>query len=366
MQNEVNNFLNKLENLKEEIHNPVSDEADYNIPVSPEVLEKFPEGRAEEIHQEKIIPEIKKEDVEKNIDNSKDIDIIDLALQTINDDLVEPTTVYLPGLKEEIILTPLTSIDELTLDTNRVDLKNFIHILNGITLKHISYPDNLKGVFKSLKNFEKNILATDKNLILHSLINISFEKLTEFPMTCENCGEEFVADALVKNTSAKFELTPEELMKIDFYNLLLSQKLFNGKMEIDLGLNPEWVKIFLLEKQDDEDTKEQLKNNVFFSLFTNLIQYIKEVRIYQDATKKKLVAKFDSRTKANIEKLFKFFNKMPLKTKETLIDQVDLSGLDDYLPDFNLDIICPKCHHVHEMPYQPETEFFRKALYYST
>jgi len=57
---------------------------------------------------------------------------------------------------------------------------------------------------------------------------------------------------------------------------------------------------------------------------------------------------------------------MPVKVKEILLEHVDLSVLDPYLPEFNLKVVCPYCHHSHTLPYQPETEFFRKALYYSS
>ena len=368
MNPDAKEFLDELSSLKKEINQPILQQPIEN---QSKIYPNYEPGKPEEIIikepvvQKEDIEEIRKE-VVKNVDDSEpeDLDIVDIALQTLNEDIVEKTTVYLPALKTEILLTPLTSIDELTMDTNRLTLKDFLHLLNGIILKHIEYPQELHGVFKSLKNFEKNILPIDKNIILHMLLNISFDKLTEFPMTCEKCGEEFIADALVKNTSVKFDLTPAKLKKVDFYNLIITQKLFNGKLELDLGFNPEWVKIFLLEKQGDENTKENLKKNVFFSLFTNLIQYVKEVRVKDKEGK--LVAKFDSKTKTNINKLFNFFMKMPMKSKEILIDHVDLSVLDPYLPEFNLQIPCPKCHHIHTLPYQPETEFFRKALYYST
>jgi len=351
-------FLNELQNLKKDI----------NAPVEPEYQPTLKKGKPEKVIIDEA--EINKDDLDEireqvteNIDSSDEPDIIDIALQVLSEDNIERTTVFLPALKTEIILNPLTSIDELSMDTNRLSLKDFVHLLNGIVLKHIEYPQEFKGVFKSLKNFEKNILPLDKNLILHTLLNISFDKLTEFPMTCENCGEEFIADALVKNTEAKFDLTASKLKKIDFYNLKVTQVLFNKKLEIDLGFNPEWVKLFLMEKQGDTTTRENLKKNVFFSIFTNLIQYIKEVRV-KDA-QGNIVVKFNSDTKTNINKLFQFFSKMPMKSKEILIDQIDLSILDPYLPEFNLKVICPKCHHVHILPYQPETEFFRKALYYS-
>jgi hypothetical protein len=344
MDKDAKQFLNELKSLKEEINQPAMQQQNISQPQTTQLI------------NENTIKENDFNDTEETFDT------VDLALDALSEDIFEKTTVYLPALKKSVIVTPLNSIDELTLDTNRLNVADFVHLLNGLILKHIEHDGS--EPFKSLKKFEKHILPVDKNLLLQALLTISFEKLTEFPMVCENCQKEFIADVLVENTSVKFDMNAKQLQKIDFYNLVFTQKLLNSKLELDIGFNPEWVKIHLLKLQSVEETKENLQKKSLFSVFTNLIQYIKEARVYNKEGQ--LVVKFAPTNKVNLQKLIKFFEKMPVKVKEILLEHVDLSVLDPYLPEFNLKVVCPYCHHSHTLPYQPETEFFRKALYYSS
>ena len=315
--------------------------------------------------------EIKKEDSKPKATKKKkqksSQEMIFEAIEALEEEFdIDEMSLFLPAMKEEVIIRPIKSEEEFLLENPNLSMLAFIKKLNKLLFNHAEPLTD--GFPKTLEEFEEKITPIDRTFMLFALIKNSFEKMTEFPMKCENCNNQFIADVFVENAIMKFNINEDEVEKLDYYNIRITKTTLNHSMEIDLGFNTEKVRLFLLQKTSDDEADENIKEeNNLFNILDNFILYTKEIRVYKKDKRsksgKKLVSKFSP--DENIEALYEFLHNIPFKIKEILINDLDLDELEKFAPQYSLNIACPECGHVHTLPFQPEIEFFRKALYYS-
>jgi len=304
----------------------------------------------------------------------KEFDKVSEALTVLEEELeIESIEIYLPGIKENVIITPLTAEEDLILKTTNISFYTYMQKLNKLIATH-SYikGKNLLEIYGSIESFLANILPTDKSLLIFALSKNSFTNLSEYPMNCENCGKEFIANSDVKNLDFEFK---DEVINVDFYNYKITQELLNGVIELDLGFNPEYIRDFIMKTESENDIKENIEqNNILLNMINNIAYFIKELRVYKKDGRakngKKLVSTFTNEIEIKDKKyifdktieLIKFLRGMPLKTKQVFINKVDLTELSNKSPEFFILETCPYCSHVHRNILSPEIEFFRKAL----
>ena len=330
----------------------------FGIPV------KEKQQSSEEV-QEETQESLKPKAVKKQKEESLDEKIFS-ALEALEEEIeIDEMSVYLPALKESITVIPIKSEEEFLLENPNLTMYDFIKKLNKLIFTHIKPVNDDTNFPKTVKEFEEKISSVDRTLILFALLKNSFEKLTEFNMQCEKCNKEFIADATVENMNMFFEMDEDEILTFDFNEYKVTQKYINGSLEIDLGYNTEKTRMFLLGKTSEEEASENIyeKNNLF-DILDNFIMYIKEIRVYKTDKRtkdgRKMVQQFKS-----LEEIYEFIHNLPFKLKEIVINNIDLTPLEKYLPVYKLNVICPYCGHVKALDLSPELEFFRKALYYS-
>jgi len=292
----------------------------------------------------------------------------DLALQLLEEEiLLESVEIYLPALKENVVIKPLKSIEELNLKTQNLAFDTFLRQINILLLTKTHIKNiPLSNYFKTIEEFEEKILPVDRLLLVFGLIKNSFDKLAEFSMVCENCQREFLASPSVKNLEFKFNITKDELVNTDYYNLKFTQSFLNGKLEIDFGFNPESVRMKLLSMKSNNQIKETVEetDNVLDTI-DNLVMFIKAIRVFKEDKRTKegrrLVAEITYENEGFYE-IFKFIHDMPMKIRDIVLNESDLTVLEKYSPLFVVKEACPYCGHIHELDSSPEIEFFRKAL----
>ena len=291
-----------------------------------------------------------------------------LALLTLEEEiLTDSVEIFLPGLKENVVVKPLKNIEELNLKTQNLSFATFLRQLN-ILLLNKTHIQNIPLVqyFKSIEEFENKILPVDRILLIFGLVKNSFENLTEFPMTCENCGKEFISSPSVENLYFSFNIDKETILNTDYYALAVTKSYLNGKLEIDFGFNPEIVRMNLLKMKSNNEIKENLReeNNVLDAI-DNMILFIKKIRVYKPDRRtkegRKLITEIDY-YQDGFQEIFDFIHNMPMKLKDLISIKTNLEDLEKYSPVFKITEACPYCGHIHELDASPEIEFFRKAL----
>ena len=291
-----------------------------------------------------------------------------LALLTLEEEiLTDSIEIYLPGLKENVVVKPLNNIEELNLKTQNLSFATFLNQLN-ILLLNKTHIQNipLKNYFKTIEDFEAKILPIDRVLMIFSLIKNSFENLTEFTIVCENCEKEFIATPSIENLNFKFEIDGNTILKTDFYTFSITKSYLNGKLEIDFGFNPEIVRLQLLKLKSNEEVKQNVEEkNKILDNVDDLILFIKKIRVYKPDKRtkkgKKLITEIDY-YQDGFQEIFDFVHNMPMKVKDLILNKTDLSELEKYSPIFKITEACPFCGHIHELDISPEIEFFRKTL----
>jgi len=330
----------------------------------------------EEVNNEEINEEINKEanidfNQEKKLTNSlnndfaNDIDDISEALDALSTSLdVEEMTIELPGIKSTVNIKPLKYEEEIKLATNRLSTYDFAKQLNSLILKytHVNDPIIRKEYFKNQNTFEKKILATDRSLILFGFLVTSFETLANTQMECSKCGKTYTTDLDTKNLALKFE---DNIANIDFYNFSYNQTLLNGLIEIEFGINPEWIRLELLKFYDENMVEKNVEEkNSLFSILDQFLLYIKKIKVFKKdkSNELKLIKTFSTKNKNSLLVTRQFLHELPFKVKERISNEIDLEPINKVVPIFEALFACPYCGHVDKVPFNPEIEFFRKAL----
>ena len=310
---------------------PVTQTTTENQDKSKNVVEQPTTQTTQSNHERHINDvKIKKESVDESAQESE-VDLAINALQSAFD--IEETNIEVPGLKTEVVITPLVNDDEIVLGTNKMTLEQFVRKLNTIILEHVKtdlvsdyvregLQDSIHKIFNDLKSFEKNILNIDRLMLIYGLAKISFNKFTEFPMVCEKCEKEYIADFDIKNIDFNFK-DPEKVLKTDYYTYSVTQSFAKNLIEIDFGFTPEFVRLELLKEVSRDEIDENLaETNGLMNILQNLINYIKEVRVYTMDKRKKdgrrFLTSFTTKDIEGIQAIKTFFKKLPLKIKETI------------------------------------------------
>ena len=301
----------------------------------------------------------------QSIDFAQDTDDISEALNALSTSLdVEEMTMELPGIKTNIIIKPLKYEEEIKLATNRLSTFDFAKQLNSLILKYTQVNDPIirKEYFKNQNTFEKKILATDRSLILFGFLVTSFETLANTQMECSKCGKTYTADLDTKNLNLKFE---EDITEIDFYNFSYNQSLLNGLIEIEFGINPEWIRLELLKFYDENMIEKNVEEkDSLFSILDQFLLYIKKIKVFKKDKKGKLelIKTFTTKNKNSLLLTRQFLHELPFKVKERISKEIDLEPINKVVPIFEALFVCPYCGNIDKVPFNPEIEFFRKAL----
>jgi len=310
--------------------------------------------------QTDYLPKIKKEKLSNKIHNKAK-----LALESISEDILsESIEVYLPGLKTNAVISPIKNIEDLNIKTKNVTFYQFLKDLNSIIYTHTLIKDNpLSMYFETLEDFEQKILPIDRTLLIYILIKNSFTNLTNYNLVCENCEKEFLGDLSTDNLDFEFK---KDVFHARLQNYTLTKEFLNGKLEFDLGFNPEETRLKLLKKSNDEEVKDNLeKEETLISVLDNLILFIKSIKVYKNdkriKTGKKLIVEINYE-KDGFDEVYDFIHNLPLKLKDSIINNMSLEELEEFSPSFFVNEVCPYCGHINKITISPEIEFFRKAL----
>jgi hypothetical protein len=357
----------KNEETLEQVSPSTFDLGDIEIPAEPDLMQKQVEKEAQEkVKEIKPTPSFSQPEISNSpkLATSK----ADLALLTLEEELLtDSVEIFLPGLKENVVVKPLKSVEELNLKTQNLSFATFLRQLN-VTLMTKTHIKNipLTNYFKTVEDFENRILPVDRVLLIFGLIKNSFEKIADFSMICENCQREFLASPRVENLYFKFDIDKDTVLNTDYYTLAITKKFLNGKLEIDFGFNPEAVRMKLVKYKSNQEIKENLNDSDnILDATDNLTLFIKKIRVYKPDKRtkegRKLVTEIDY-YQDGFDEIFKFIHEMPMKLKDMVLSSVDLSDLEKYSPVFKVQENCPYCGHVHDLDVSPEIEFFRKTL----
>lgn len=286
------------------------------------------------------------------------------ALEALSSEIQSEISVYLPGLDIDAVVTPLTGKEDLSLKTSKTTLSIFTEKLNKVLFERTKFPEEIQSKLKNYKDFQKLILPCDKAMLIYALIKTSYEKISDQNITCENpdCQKEFVETFDVNQIEVHVETLLKDTEFKNGYSFKFKQEFLGGALEIYIGMNSEEVKLELLKRLEKENKNPKNTMNQMMSLYDTLFLVTKEIVIKSKKTGE-VITKLTSDTKKGRNEIYKFYKEMSPKIRDNILNEMDLSEMNDYLPEFNIVTHCPYCHTEMKTPISVEDEFFRKALF---
>ena len=323
--------------------------------------------KTEEVKEVKKVKEVKETKI------SHAMSILENALE------IEPLEIYLPGFKKTAIIQPLTSKDELFLNTARLSFETFMLKINSLIFNKLVIDNKpAKTYFSDLDNFLRYLLPVDRALIIFGIIKVSFDGLSSNEFVCEKCGESFIEELQVVNLELNYNSKiAKTLKKTDFYNLKEEIEVIPKTLKLTLGFNSEDIRLKILELEDDDNVKSNVMDNTILSNINSILYFLKKVEIIE---KNKVVESFNmpefrsndtneiiEEKNKEFEEMISFLYNLPLKVQDVLLNKINnnVENLERYIPKFIFKLVCPYCGKINEQIISPEIEFFRKTLSYS-
>jgi hypothetical protein len=307
-----------------------------------EVKEEFKESQ--KVKEVKTVPEIPA--------YLKALDKINL----INNINVQETDLVI--LKEKVVVSPLTGNEEQVLKTSNITLNTFIKNFNKLLYEKCQFQKNSK--IKDYETFLEYLTPQDKALIIYALSLSTFENLGTVGHICEFCEEKFPVDIKTddlwhEDSAPKpWNLTKGKQTPFDYIN---TQKLLNSSLIFNLKLPTEKDRIRLMDFLEGkiEDNMEN-ENGIFgiietISFLTSSIIIPSGVEGEEDTILEDLE-----------KEVLPFLQNLPLKIKDGILNEIDLTVFDQFMPKIYQKCNCTRCHKENQIPVNIETSFFRKSL----
>jgi len=337
-----------------------------------------PESETEETEETTETAETKKTKKTKSVkqQESKISNALSILSEAVE---IEPIEIYLPGFKKKAEIKPLTSGDELFLNTARLSFDSFMTKVNSLIFKKITIDGKpATEYFSNLDTFLQYLLPIDRSLIIFGIIKVSFDSLSSNEFICEKCGKSFIEELEVINLEMKFD---DEVLKIieetDLYNLNKEVNVIKDALRITLGFNSEDIRLKIMALEDDNTLKRNVMDNTILSNINNFLYFLKKIEVIKN---NKVVEKFEipdflvdddeettERKNKEFYELVDFSYNLPLKIQDVLMTKItdNINEFENYIPKFLFNLVCPYCGEINTQIISPEIEFFRKTLSYS-
>jgi len=260
----------------------------------------------------------------------------------------ETDLVILKGHKA--ILAPLTGAEEQELKSANVNMLTFLKAFDKILYVKLINKEEL-GI-KTFEDFVKKLTPQDKTLMVLALSLSSFSKLGFVNTVCTNCGNEYPVEVKPEELWHEDSLETVWDKEEDPFEYTETQKFLDGNLIFDLGLPTEDVRLQVMQqvlKKNPEDTELTIMDTVAF--------FIKRITIKDGIKKGKNLVLEDIK-----KDILPFLQDLPTKVKDLILNDIDLTIFDKYMPKLYQESRCTRCTTINKTDINIENEFFRKAL----
>jgi len=262
-------------------------------------------------------------------------------------------------LQEKVIVSPITGHEEQSLKTQNVTINTFIKNFNKLLYDKCEF--SKKSKIKSYDDFLKYLTPQDKALLIFALSVSTFENLGTVGHVCEHCEEKFPVDIKTEelwhddSAPAPWDLTNQNESPFDYIN---TQELLGGSLIFNLKLPTEEDRIKLMDFLEGKIEQNMSENNGIFSIVETISFLTKSIIV-----KGKAKDGSEDEIMEDLEKeILPFLQNLPLKIKDMILSEIDLTIFDKYMPNLYQVANCTRCHKVNKIPVNIETSFFRKSL----
>jgi len=259
-------------------------------------------------------------------------------------------------LKEKVSVSPVTGHEEQALKTQNVTLNTFIKNFNKLLYEKCEFGP--KSKIKSYEDFLKYLTPQDKSLIIYALSLSTFSTLGTVGHVCEHCEEKFPVDINTEelwhddSVPAPWDLTKGKQSPFEYIN---TQTLLGGGLIFNLKLPTEEDRLKLMDFLEGKIEQNMEESNGIFGIIET-ISFLTASIVVPDENG-------DDEVLEDLEKeILPFLQNLPLKIKDMVLQEIDLTIFDKYMPNLYQECKCTRCHKLNKIPVNIETSFFRKSL----
>jgi len=253
-------------------------------------------------------------------------------------------------IKGKARIRPLTGFEEQQLKSANTSLNTFLKAFDKVLYEVIENKEELD--IESFNDFLEKLTPQDKALMIYALALNSFSKLGDVPVLCEECNHEYPAEVKPEELLHSDSITKTWDKDIPFEDYSVTQTFMNGAIEIEIGIPTEAKRIRIMDLIQNK--KGKAEDN--FLMIDTILFFSKKITI-KTSKKGKGTELIDIESE-----LFPFIENLPAKIKDEILEDMDLTVFDDYMPRFYQESRCPQCTHINKSDVNIENDFFRKSL----
>ena len=259
-------------------------------------------------------------------------------------------------LKEKVVVSPLTGKEEHILKTGNVTLNTFIKNFNKLLYEKCEF--SKKSKIKDYDTFLKYLTPQDKALLIYSLSLSTFENLGTVGHICEFCEEKYPVDIKTEelwhdnSAPAPWDLTKGKVSPFEYIN---TQKLLDGNLIFNLKLPTENDRIKLMDFLEGKIDQNMDENKGIFGIVETISFLTSSIIVPNENGEDEILEDLE-------KEILPFLQNLPFKIKDIVLDEIDLTIFDKYMPKFYQSAVCTHCHKNNNIPVNIETSFFRKSL----
>jgi len=259
-------------------------------------------------------------------------------------------------LKEKVLVTPITGKEEQVLKTENVTLNTFIKNFNKLLYNKCQFQDGSK--ITSYEVFLEKLTPQDKALLIYALSLSTFENLGTVGHVCEHCEEKYPVDIKTEelwhddSAPAPWDLTKGKKSPFDYIN---TQSLLDGNLIFNLKLPTEKDRLNLMDYLEDKVEQNMDSNNGIFGIIETISFLTSSIIVPNDNGTDEVLEDLEN-------EILPFLQNLPFKIKDVVLNEIDLTIFDKYMPNLYQDSVCTRCHKANKIPVNIETSFFRKSL----
>jgi len=259
-------------------------------------------------------------------------------------------------LKEKVSVSPITGKEEQILKTGNVTLNTFIKNFNKLLYDKCQFPAGSK--ITSYEVFLEKLTPQDKALLIYALSLSTFENLGTVGHICEHCEEKFPVDIKPEelwhddSVPAPWDLTKGKKSPFDY---ICTQKLLGGNLIFNLKLPTEKDRLKLMDFLEGKIEKNMESNNGIFGIIETISFLTSSIIVPNDDGEDEVLEDLEN-------EIIPFLQNLPFKIKDIVLNEIDLTIFDKYMPKLYQIASCTRCHKSNKIPVNIETSFFRKSL----
>jgi len=259
-------------------------------------------------------------------------------------------------LREKAVVSPIVGDEDLALKTSNVTVSTFVKNFNKLLFEKTSFDTPITNY----EEFLKKLTPQDKTLLVYALALSSFKKLGTVGHVCKHCEEEFPADIVTEelwHDDSAPSAWDHDLSPFEYED---RQTFLDGNIEIYLKIPTEFDRIKLMDLLESKVDKNMTDNGDIFGVVDTIAFFTSKIIIKGSSDNGKVI---EDTILTDLNKdILPFLNNLPLKIKDILFEDIDLTVFDKYMPNLYQDVQCTRCHQPNVIPVNIETSFFRRAI----